>query len=47
MAAKTKIKWLNFRHPRTGCEVRVHPLDVGRGMLYVRWGWGLLLPTDA
>ena len=32
-----------FRHPSTGAEVQVHPLDIGMANIYVRHGWDLLV----
>jgi hypothetical protein len=43
--AAEKYAYLNFRHPATGVVVLVHPLEVGLAAIYVRWGWGLLVPS--
>ena len=38
--------YFDFRHPVTGVEVKVHPLEVGLAMIYVRHGWGLKIPES-
>jgi hypothetical protein len=40
-----RSKWFTFRHPKTGQEVQVHPLDVGKAFIYHRHGWGLMLKS--
>lgn len=41
--AADKSTYHNFRHPKTGVVVLVHPLEVGTAAIYVRHGWGLLV----